>query len=123
MQVDGFPSIEDTEIPQLQEHAKKLTESGRASTSRHFLNELSQLLNSMKLWATYDRRVKHSKKDQKVEETFLRARLTNLEKVTLLFDLVVRAFANEVMAGTSYRRGRLLLFVQGHPRRAAVRYL
>ncbi|KUI73699.1 Nuclear GTPase SLIP-GC [Cytospora mali] len=83
--IDGFPSIQDTEIPQLQEHAKKLTEGGRASSSRRFLNELSQLLNSMKLWATYDRPIGHSKKDQKVDEIFLRTRLTSLKKVTLAF--------------------------------------
>ncbi|ROW04317.1 hypothetical protein VSDG_00871 [Cytospora chrysosperma] len=77
--VDGFLSVQDTEIPQLQEHAKKLTEGGRATSSCRFLNELSQLLNSMKLWATYDRRVGHSKKDQKVDE-ILRTRLTNLQK-------------------------------------------
>ncbi|KUI60678.1 Nuclear GTPase SLIP-GC [Cytospora mali] len=78
--IDGFPSIQDTEIPQLQEHAKKLTEGGRASSSRRFLNELSQLLNSMKLWATYDRPIGHSKKDQKADEIFLRTRLTSLKK-------------------------------------------
>lgn len=88
MHVDGFLSVQDTEIPQLQEHAKKLTEGGRATSSCRFLNELSQLLNSMKLWATYDRRVGHSKKDQKVDEIFLRTRLTNLQKVAFSFDVL-----------------------------------
>ncbi|GAP92026.2 putative tat pathway signal sequence [Rosellinia necatrix] len=50
----GFPSVEDTEIPQLQEHAKKLTESGRRSHCRSFLNDLSRLINSMKLWSMHD---------------------------------------------------------------------
>ncbi|KAI1659708.1 Dynamin family-domain-containing protein [Daldinia decipiens] len=50
----GFMSVEDTEIPQLQLHAKKLTEEGRASNCRRFLNDLTQLINSMKLWASSD---------------------------------------------------------------------
>lgn len=37
--VDGFTAPEDTEIPQLQEHAKRLTEGGRASTSRRSFND------------------------------------------------------------------------------------
>lgn len=50
----GFLSLEDTEIPQLQEHAKKLTEGGRRSHCRRFLNDLSQLVNSMSLWSADD---------------------------------------------------------------------
>ncbi|KAI0831544.1 hypothetical protein F5Y06DRAFT_307765 [Hypoxylon sp. FL0890] len=50
-QSQGFMIPEDTEIPQLQQHAKKLTEAERASNCRRFLNELTQLTNSMKLWA------------------------------------------------------------------------
>ncbi|KAI1740104.1 hypothetical protein F4680DRAFT_465868 [Xylaria scruposa] len=50
-QSQGFQSVEDTEIPKLQEHAKKLTEAGCASHYRRFLNDLSQLVNSMKLWS------------------------------------------------------------------------
>ncbi|KAI0546525.1 hypothetical protein F4679DRAFT_598606 [Xylaria curta] len=53
-QSQGFQSVEDTEIPQLQEHAKKLTEARRASHYRRFLNDLSQLVNSMKLWSAHD---------------------------------------------------------------------
>ncbi|KAG7287089.1 hypothetical protein NEMBOFW57_006592 [Staphylotrichum longicolle] len=50
----GFQSVEDTEVPQLQAHAKKLTEAGRAASSRRFLNNLLQLLNSMTMWASDD---------------------------------------------------------------------
>ncbi|RWA04254.1 hypothetical protein EKO27_g10851 [Xylaria grammica] len=53
-QSHGFSSIEDTEIPKLQEHAKQLTEARRTSHCRHFLNDLSRLVNSMKLWSADD---------------------------------------------------------------------
>lgn len=38
---DGFKSVEDTEVPKLQEHARKMTEAGRALNSRVFLNDMS----------------------------------------------------------------------------------
>ncbi|KAH9904586.1 hypothetical protein F4778DRAFT_69364 [Xylariomycetidae sp. FL2044] len=47
---DGFLTADDTEVPQLQAHAKKLTEARRAAHCRSILNDLMQLLNSMKLW-------------------------------------------------------------------------
>jgi hypothetical protein len=42
--VPGFRSLEETEIPQLQQHCKHLTEGVRASNCRRFLTNLSQLL-------------------------------------------------------------------------------
>ncbi|KAI0854147.1 Dynamin family-domain-containing protein [Daldinia vernicosa] len=76
----GFMSLEDTEIPQLQLHAKKLTEEGRASNCRRFLNELTQLINSMKLWASNDGT--HSTLtdvEKRREEMHLRKLLNDLE--------------------------------------------
>ncbi|KAF9881435.1 tat pathway signal sequence [Colletotrichum karsti] len=78
---DGFRDVSETEIPQLQQHAKKLTEGGRAATCRRFLNDLSQLLNSMKMWATNDGTLSYmSDKDKKTEESQLRRRLLDLER-------------------------------------------
>ncbi|KAI0396243.1 hypothetical protein F5Y17DRAFT_420083 [Xylariaceae sp. FL0594] len=51
-QTDGFLSIEDTGVPDLQAHTKKLTESQRANHFGQFLNRLSELVNSVKLWST-----------------------------------------------------------------------
>lgn len=48
----GFPDVADTEIPNLQQHAKKLTEASRVHSCRRILNDLSQLMNSIKLWST-----------------------------------------------------------------------
>ncbi len=45
---------EDTEIPQLQEHARSLTKDHRISTYRRFLSELMQRLNSIQFWAFND---------------------------------------------------------------------
>ncbi|EAW16751.1 LOW QUALITY PROTEIN: uncharacterized protein NFIA_000950 [Aspergillus fischeri NRRL 181] len=52
--VPGFQSVEETEVPQLQAHCKKLTEVSREANSRKFLNSLSQLLNSLRLWSCPD---------------------------------------------------------------------
>ncbi|KAI1372650.1 hypothetical protein F4677DRAFT_431751 [Hypoxylon crocopeplum] len=76
----GFMSAEDTEVPQLQQHAKKLTEAGRASHCRRFLNDLAQITNSMKIWATNDGT--HSTLtdvEQRREEMHLRKLLNDLE--------------------------------------------
>jgi hypothetical protein len=48
--VPGFRSAQETEIPQLQAHCKKLTEAGRASNCRSFLTQFSQNLTSLRLW-------------------------------------------------------------------------
>lgn len=80
---DGFRNVDETEVPQLQQHAKKLTEAGRAATSRQFLNGLSQLLNSMKMWASNAEPESHlSHSDKKDEETQLRVQLSNLDKAS-----------------------------------------
>lgn len=82
---DGFRNVDETEVPQLQHHAKKLTEGGRAATCRHFLNGLSQLINSMKMWATDAQPQFHvDDSDRKHEETLLRAQLSTLHRVCCL---------------------------------------
>jgi len=81
---NGFRDLEDTEIPQLQAHAKKLTEAGRASSCRRFLNDLIQLINSMKMWATNDGTQSNlSDKEKRAEETRLRRRLQQVEQVNI----------------------------------------
>ncbi|GKT85786.1 tat pathway signal sequence [Colletotrichum tofieldiae] len=79
---DGFRDVDETEIPQLQQHANKLTEGIRAANCRRFLNNLSQLLNSMKMWAANGgSRSQLSDQDSWKEETSLRAQLSALDKV------------------------------------------
>ncbi|KAI3323344.1 hypothetical protein HD806DRAFT_496329 [Xylariaceae sp. AK1471] len=77
----GFLSVEDTEVPKLQEHAKKLTEAGRASHCRRFLNDLCQLVNSMKLWAANDGTSSYlTDGEKRREEMHLKKLLDHLEE-------------------------------------------
>ncbi|KAK3324641.1 hypothetical protein B0T19DRAFT_429037 [Cercophora scortea] len=78
---DGFRTLEDTEVPQLQAHARKLTEAGRAANSRAFLNDLMQLLNSMKMWAANDgTRSNLSDGEKRAEDIRLRRKLHKFEE-------------------------------------------
>ena len=81
-QSHDYMSVEDTEVPRLQEHTKKLTEAGRASHWRRFLNDTLQLVNSMKLWAASNSTQSTlSGIEQKREEMHLTKLLDDLEKV------------------------------------------
>jgi hypothetical protein len=78
----GFQSKEDTEVPQLQSHARKLTEASRAANGRRFLNDLARLLNSMTMWATNDgTRLNMSNGDKRGGEIRLHKLLQGLDKV------------------------------------------
>ena len=81
--VSGFTSVEETEIPQLQAHCEKLTETGRAAGCKIFLNKLSQLINSMTLWATSDGTGVEMTAEEKAREAkFLQKGLERLETVS-----------------------------------------
>ncbi|KAI1383566.1 uncharacterized protein F4822DRAFT_421029 [Hypoxylon trugodes] len=72
---------DDTEIPQLQQHAKKITEVGRANACRKFLNGLTRLINSMKIWVGSDgSEATLSDVEKRIEEIHLRKLLEGLEK-------------------------------------------
>ncbi|TAQ85772.1 hypothetical protein B7494_g5916 [Chlorociboria aeruginascens] len=79
--VPGFQSLRETEIPQLQAHCKTLTEAGRASNCRQFLNNFCQLINSLNLWSSNDGTgVSLSDSQKATEAKFLNKSLENLEK-------------------------------------------
>jgi hypothetical protein len=98
--VAGFKTIEETEVgsnvgailcfllipvqvPQLQAHCKKLTEAGRASSCRTFLNSLSQLLNSLTLWSSNDGlSMNLTDAEKRKEVRFLEKELQRLEFVS-----------------------------------------
>lgn len=89
--VPGFVTAEETEIPQLQAHCKQLTEAGRSSNCKRFINNLSQLLNSLSLWASNDGTGANMTPEQrKREEKFLQKGLKELESVSpdLLYDIL-----------------------------------
>jgi hypothetical protein len=50
----GFTHIDETEVPALQAHCIQLTTAGREAACRKFLTSMSQLLNSLRLWASND---------------------------------------------------------------------
>ena len=81
--VPGFTTIEETEIPALQAHCEKLTEIGRAANCRAFINKLSQLLNSLTLWASSDGTGANLSPEQKAREArYLHKGLEGLETVS-----------------------------------------
>lgn len=47
----GFPSVEDTEVPALQDHAGVLTEKARAALARRWLHGFAKLIYSMIIWS------------------------------------------------------------------------
>lgn len=81
--IAGFTSIDQTEIPQLQAHCEKLTETGRSANCRIFINKLSQLLNSLTLWASSDGINANMTAEQKSREAkYLQKGLNTLECVS-----------------------------------------
>ncbi|EAW12439.1 uncharacterized protein ACLA_064100 [Aspergillus clavatus NRRL 1] len=81
--IPGFQTVEETEIPQLQAHCKKLTEVSRESNSRRFLNSLNQLLNSLRLWSSPDRHGSHLTDAQKARQsTMIQDKIQKLESIT-----------------------------------------
>lgn len=73
-------------MPQLKAHCKKLTEAGRAASGRKFLNNMSQLLNSMSLWASNSANGSQLTAGQQQREAqFLEQKLIELHRVSILF--------------------------------------
>ena len=66
--VPGFRTVEETEIPQLQAHCRKITEAGRKTNSQRFLTNLNQLTNSLHLWASNDGAATSLTHDQRTQE-------------------------------------------------------
>ncbi|KAK7966654.1 uncharacterized protein PG986_000931 [Apiospora aurea] len=89
----GFMSLEDTEVPQLQAHAKKLTETGRIAHYKEFLNNLLRLVYSMNLWVTNEGTSSLSTAEKRSEEIHIRKLLGELKDV---FDASVRGSVEEM---------------------------
>ena len=82
--VPGFESAEETEMPQLQAHCKELTKAGRSANCKRFINNLSQLLNSLVLWASSDGTGEHLTTEQREREAkLLSSQLKRLEDVSM----------------------------------------
>lgn len=66
-------------MPQLQAHCKELTKEGRSANCRRFINNLSQLLNSLTLWCSNDGTGQNLSADQREKEAKLLS--NNLKKL------------------------------------------
>ncbi|KAF7869938.1 hypothetical protein EAF04_004722 [Stromatinia cepivora] len=79
--IPGFRNVQETEIPQLQAHCKKLTEAGRSATCRRFLNALLQLVLSLSLWSNNDGTNINLSDSQKIAQaSWLQKKLKDLEE-------------------------------------------
>lgn len=79
--VPGFETPEETEMPQLQAHCKKLTEAGRVQNSRNFLLSVCQLLTTFTLWASNDGTgLKMTDDDKRKQVKYIERRLKELEE-------------------------------------------
>ncbi|KAB8298086.1 hypothetical protein EYC80_001848 [Monilinia laxa] len=79
--IPGFRQVDETEIPQLKAHCKKLTEAGRSANCRRFLNSLVQIVLSLSLWANDDGTGINLSDSQKITEAqWLQKMLKDLEE-------------------------------------------
>lgn len=84
----GFETVDQTEIPALQHHCSKLTESNREAACKRFLNSLSTLLNSLRLWSSSDGTNANLTDEQtQREKKILEDKLGKLDSVCGLFEL------------------------------------
>ncbi|CAG5158211.1 uncharacterized protein ALTATR162_LOCUS5040 [Alternaria atra] len=80
--VPGFTNTEETGIPQLQAHCKKLTAGGRIQISRSFLLNLCQLLTAFNLWVSIEGTgSKATEEDKDRQIKYLKRALANLDAV------------------------------------------
>lgn len=91
--VCGFTNLQETEMPQLQAHCRKLTERGRQASCRSFLYSIKRLLNSLALWASDDGTGSNlTSQQQDAEKAFLGRKLKELEKA--LGDVITDTLAD-----------------------------
>ncbi|KAH0183485.1 hypothetical protein KCU99_g9481, partial [Aureobasidium melanogenum] len=79
--VRSFTDVEQTEVPALRLHCKKLTENVRSIKSRRFLTLLGQLRTSLSLWSSNDSSgAKETDQQKDTEQRYLFLELKDLEK-------------------------------------------
>ncbi|KAI0166678.1 hypothetical protein GGR57DRAFT_34099 [Xylariaceae sp. FL1272] len=78
--VGGFENPEATEIPQLIEHTKSLTDGRRLTKAKAFLNDLLQSLNSLYIWSSeHDFDVPLTEDEKRVEMEHIKVALIKLD--------------------------------------------
>lgn len=80
-EVPGFKTPEETEMPQLQEHCKRLTVAVRVQICRKFLLNFVSQLTTFALWASNDGRgLNMTAADRSKQGKYLQKRLNELDK-------------------------------------------
>ncbi|KAI0200410.1 hypothetical protein F4808DRAFT_470357 [Astrocystis sublimbata] len=78
---DGFNDVDDTDIPQLRIHVRRLTEAIRFRNAKSFLNDLSQTLGSLYLWSSKKSTEFYlSDEDKKAEMKWVNIQVEQLRK-------------------------------------------
>ncbi|RWA10794.1 hypothetical protein EKO27_g4316 [Xylaria grammica] len=96
--VTGFHNVDDTEVPQLQAHTKKLTETARIRNAKSFLNDLVQTLNSLYLWsAKKNIEIYPTDEEKKAEMEYVREQANELEKRLQLANMEFSRQLNEIL--------------------------
>ena len=79
--VYGFAKLEETEVPQLQDHCIQITEKAREDSALRFLLQLRQLLNSISLWASAGGGMRAWKQQRDEVESRVRGAIEVFKKV------------------------------------------
>lgn len=79
--VYGFANLEETEVPQLQEHCIQITKKAREDSELRFLLQLRQLLNSISLWASAGGGMRAWKQQRDEVESRVRGAIEVFKKV------------------------------------------
>ncbi|GAW11202.1 hypothetical protein ANO14919_005440 [Xylariales sp. No.14919] len=96
--VTGFRNVNDTEVPQLQAHTKKLTETARIRNAKSFLNDLVQTLNSLYLWSTKKNiEIYLTDEEKKAEMEYVREQANELEKRLQLANMEFSRQLHEIL--------------------------
>lgn len=97
--VEGFRTVEDTEIPRLQKHAMSSAAIGQIRSNKAYLNQFSQVMNSLTVWTTNDELslqqgrpvsdASTSETSKDYETNFLQVQVRDLTKVIFCHDCVI----------------------------------
>ncbi|KAI0542308.1 hypothetical protein GGR58DRAFT_497292 [Xylaria digitata] len=111
--VIGFSNVNDTEVPQLRAHMKKLTETTRIRNAKSFLNDLVQILNSLYLWSSRkDIELYLTDEDKRIEMEYVRKQVDELEKRLQLANEEFSRQLYEILEAL-YRRVKAAVFHAG----------
>ncbi|KAL8382357.1 hypothetical protein RB595_006242 [Gaeumannomyces hyphopodioides] len=97
----GFADKKATDIPCLQDHVRTLSSAARASQCRHFLSELAQIINSMRIWTAPQQMGQDDSETQDIQDLLDRKmqqlHQSFLEVVQECVDSINRTFSERII--------------------------